>query len=1817
MDNEYIINASRLRSISNNDINNNSWTYKLNDGLKISAGSTIQVSNCFINKQGITSDSIEFNQDIIESFEIGFTVPQTSMFMVKPERTAKDDRLLTASLEDPEGSLGLQTSQISTPLTNYFDIMVQHNIVKGDGLSLFDVATEILSLGVNGTTGIDIFVYGNRSADFQVGMPMYVQGLVQQDSLGNPQPDGRLNKICGYYMVISAVTYNGVDGTSILTETGYSRFIDQPDFTAFNYDQISPNALTFPTMNTPDLYTGNYGSLFGVAMINSLSSTLPGGETLYKQTKLESTPFAWENPDPVPMLEGQIDNINYQAGIDSQVVAEEFRSQTADNSRETVWNANQKAVTSYEFDKGSYSFLLGPSLNTFEINQVVFNPLISGFDWSFNNQRPGLMGHSIRMNCNNMMIGRTGDSPRQSWYSDRDGTQKNFFPFIDAPNHTEYPERKDLSIPRPAQPAKYKDKFSPQVDYLRNGFSYDGFCSRVELFTAYQTEMISYDGENSPVQPNIYQARENQTITPNTLKTLPQASFLDRVVLSQTMIGGLMNRFDSHPYVKRTYSFPVMDLHINVYEYCRVGKVLIGSCDLTSQSQEIKDRLLPQRVFRNELDPSTITTRQEYLSTNLEVRFMIKAMANEGATNASITDVHALTNLRIAGLTFQNFRVVVNKKIEPYTGTSGASAISFQNAPAYEEILIDPSQMTISIDSEDFENQNPQYIPIFTAKGAFSELRGNTDSCNMSTENDIDLGATSCKFNYFMDSNHNQSYLNYEKMVGEDYLLNPNITDNANDFTGLRLYRVASHSAFNMLGTNAGEREADSANKRIFIQQRANAPSCGIHPMRGFTTPDGDGLTSFTSNLPNVQSANYLFGSTSHCSMGSMRPPVDKDFSEGAPVMKVPVVTNVPTPSDNGLTSLADDLESFDPDATDNVIKMKMTEERVAHTTILGIRPLRPVTGGIPAVVQEQPLGIKDDNCKPNCASALGDYEGYPYSIPSADMMDTGGSGDDLCLVKLMALVSEIDQNYGDYVLVPLTSTINIEIPKGVYSISGFLDLFNNQIKDLNKDDEEEMARIDNYKTVTKFTPLGGNALTGGQVTLLNDFLPSTHQRTNPDDPSGLYETDPIVIAVTVQTYNDIVRGWQLAGGDPIKFSYYMAPNDTFENCYYTEARNITIGGGSYVWKNFRDKQYWCEFVDKYSDNIQDLIGETETDDIQNYDLQFYFAQHRNLDDGVGAPNVYGCQTVLGIGDGGVEPVGNPSTESQYSVSGDTVPQIDKVNKYNSVNKGIYVGSPDFQLTYDSDNRLFALDGLHYAFRNPTVDLTGESAYSPSSIGQPTVLYRSLSDLIQGDYEINGVSAKLPDYIQSALEKPIDQISGVFIYNMSSIVSQAEGDFINNASSNIGRTYNDYFSSNENAKIAWSKTLWARLGFDYETFNTRTNNDLASYYLNPVDVVAGNQVSNYLTDQTSYLISQTLDSVQSVKYRPRQVLIQDPTNGDSFNDVGRNFEDNYLPGVKTSANFDIRTIPTIASLPGVNETNSELVRLFNNSSISTIKSMSGGYVYHPMKLCSPNSFDMITNYTAQNISTPQEGYIFQGPLQGNTVITGKSGVVVPPNSQLLYLRPYQFLDTQVPGYNPTSWYSKTYAQAVSGTNFPVAYDMLNVAFQENSGFQFSHLSQFNISNGVFRDRTFNLNGSMFLASQSTSITSESNAIEALKLPILTTEGHYLITSDLISKNDSINGSDQLSVMSIVPISSLSSQDFITSFGDISHTVDQDIILNSIKVEILNPDLSSPFLEPNSTIIFKVMSPNAPPQPIEPMDKKVEKQQLADEDFVKK
>ena len=97
-------------------------------------------------------------------------------------------------------------------------------------------------------------------------------------------------------------------------------------------------------------------------------------------------------------------------------------------------------------------------------------------------------------------------------------------------------------------------------------------------------------------------------------------------------------------------------------------------------------------------------------------------------------------------------------------------------------------------------------------------------------------------------------------------------------------------------------------------------------------------------------------------------------------------------------------------------------------------------------------------------------------------------------------------------------------------------------------------------------------------------------------------------------------------------------------------------------------------------------------------------------------------------------------------------------------------------------------------------------------------------------------------------------------------------------------------------------------------------------------------------------------------------------------------------------------------------------------------------------------------------------------------------------------------------------------------------------------------------------------------------------LKADSLPILSQSGYMLVLTDLVNQDDFAGAQSELGIIDMIPKSSLSNQDFIADRNFITHTLSNPKSINSVSIAIVNPDLTDVALEPNSTILLKLVSP---------------------------
>jgi len=117
-------------------------------------------------------------------------------------------------------------------------------------------------------------------------------------------------------------------------------------------------------------------------------------------------------------------------------------------------------------------------------------------------------------------------------------------------------------------------------------------------------------------------------------------------------------------------------------------------------------------------------------------------------------------------------------------------------------------------------------------------------------------------------------------------------------------------------------------------------------------------------------------------------------------------------------------------------------------------------------------------------------------------------------------------------------------------------------------------------------------------------------------------------------------------------------------------------------------------------------------------------------------------------------------------------------------------------------------------------------------------------------------------------------------------------------------------------------------------------------------------------------------------------------------------------------------------------------------------------------------------------------------------------------------------------------------------------------------------------------------GSYFTGkSTSINVTTTSRPIIARNLPTLSIYGYYLVTGSIVpDHNDIVKEGDNLPLLGVVAKSSLSNQDFFSVNNEITHTLSTDLKISNVRITILNPDLTPPDLEDNSSVLLRITKP---------------------------
>lgn len=219
----------------------------------------------------------------------------------------------------------------------------------------------------------------------------------------------------------------------------------------------------------------------------------------------------------------------------------------------------------------------------------------------------------------------------------------------------------------------------------------------------------------------------------------------------------------------------------------------------------------------------------------------------------------------------------------------------------------------------------------------------------------------------------------------------------------------------------------------------------------------------------------------------------------------------------------------------------------------------------------------------------------------------------------------------------------------------------------------------------------------------------------------------------------------------------------------------------------------------------------------------------------------------------------------------------------------------------------------------------------------------------------------------------------------------------------------------------------------------------------------------------------------------------------------------------------------------------------------------------------------ITSVSSVNYFTPSGGAPVD-PTTGKPIGTGGSG-----NKNIIKYNP---------GQGPT--------QKISNISFPnqpsvSIYQVSNVqcdgpAIGAKPVVTLQHL---------FSPQTYA--GSLYDGCNTYFIETTCESITAGDLPVLSRNGYFIITSDIVPTwRDSIKKGEPLPILGIVSKSNWESQDFINRTSDIVHTINQPKTINSVQIKVLNPDLTEPLLRSDSSVILRITLPPSSGEGFEPL-----------------
>ena len=486
----------------------------------------------------------------------------------------------------------------------------------------------------------------------------------------------------------------------------------------------------------------------------------------------------------------------------------------------------------------------------------------------------------------------------------------------------------------------------------------------------------------------------------------------------------------------------------------------------------------------------------------------------------------------------------------------------------------------------------------------------------------------------------------------------------------------------------------------------------------------------------------------------------------------------------------------------------------------------------------------------------------------------------------------------GDYYMNPVVKTLNIFIPRGVYGIGQLGQL----IEDYFNGAVSVLEDANGGKTIDRRTDMDKKMENIFDVSLVND-----NDVTKDKFDGGIFNSptiDRIFIRNDRRFRGDGTNSHNLPQaeyvGKPVyEFSNIGMDGFTAMDCYnelldYTQANGLPYKHidptNNFKWTNMKD---------------EDDMGATKfiTFADQNLRRPFYYFTCPEDEGSLGDKPIPSPNPTK-IGDG----ADSKLSLYGYNIHGysDHNKALDGTGSRILSNQSLFtqmIGTTNFNFEYNTEKNGFEIKGLHQVCIAPSHSKAGikNSSAGNNVINVKKVVGRSLrpfpdastvSQFYKGDETKNNGFFNNPKNIQlirNQLNTPETRLGGMMILNWAVTTSKKNrsSPAPTNTEQDLGKNFADYFNDIETARKNWTKTIWFKLGFDYDQIQNRDKFKKQNIYNkdfknNIYYSTKGNRDCGYTTDTLlDNSIIPTISTLNNPMYIPKNTIKPNTDNAES------------------------------------------------------------------------------------------------------------------------------------------------------------------------------------------------------------------------------------------------------------------------------------------------------------------------------------------------